>query len=165
MNGESSLQIDRGYWLYHFELGADSIAIYRARRSGQNLASAEVWRALAPLGVYDAFVVSVPGGWQPFVEVADGRERWALEKRESMEDASAVVGYFLTSLAGAVAYASRKPGALSEKKDGDDIVLPAVSSSACPGQGPAVEAALAQASSVRDAAGWELIYSRQRALR
>jgi len=164
VNGESSLQIDRGHWLYHFELGVDNIAIYRARRSGQDLASPEVWRTLAPLGVSDAFVVPVPGGWQPFVEVADGRDRWALERRESTEDAATAVGYFLASLAGAVAYASHKPGAIPDKNE-EEASLPAPSAAARPEEDPAIEAVLAQARSVRDAAGWELIYSRQRAVR
>lgn len=76
MNGESSVHIDRGHWLYRFALDAGNIAIYRARRAGQSLAPAEVWRCLAVLGVSDAFVVPVQGSWQPFIELGDGRHRW-----------------------------------------------------------------------------------------
>ena len=86
MNGESSVHIDRGHWLYRFALDAGNIAIYRARRAGQSLAPAEVWRCLAVLGVSDAFVVPVQGSWQPFIELADGRHRWALEKRPTLDE-------------------------------------------------------------------------------
>ena len=61
MNGESSVQIDRGRWLYRFALNTDSISIYRARRAGQDLAPVEVWRSLALLGISDAFIVPVAG--------------------------------------------------------------------------------------------------------
>ncbi len=75
MNGESSVHIDRGHWLYRFALDAGNIAIYRARRAGQSLAPAEVWRCLAVLGISDVFIVAVPGSCQPFIELGDGRHR------------------------------------------------------------------------------------------
>jgi hypothetical protein len=164
LNGESSVHIDRGRWLYRFALDTDSIAIYRARRAGQNLASAEVWRALAVLGVSDAFVVPVPGGWQPFVELAEGQQRWALEIRPTVGEAEAAAQHFLASLADSIAHASQARGALSDK-DNEEKVLRVPTPPDAPAEQPAVEVLLAEASSSRLAGGWELIYSRQRATR
>lgn len=162
VNGESQVHIDRGHWRYRFALDTANIAIYRSRRTGQRLAPPEVWRSVAALGVSDAFVVAVPGGWQPFVEVADGRQRWALPKRPSMAEAEQTVSYFLYSLADAVANAAPAPA------DAD----PEVSASMrvpepppVPGEDEATEEAFEKARSAREAAGWELIYKRQRVSR
>jgi hypothetical protein len=164
LNGESSVQIDRGRWLYRFALQSDSIAIYRSRRASQELASADAWRCLAFLGVSDAFIVPAPGGWQPFIELAEGRQRWALERRPSMEEAETATRHFLASLADSVAHAlqTRSPGS---EKEAEDKALRVAAPPEAPKEEPAVEALLAQACSARAAAGWELIYSRQRAVR
>ncbi|HTV11615.1 MAG TPA: hypothetical protein VME20_07105, partial [Acidimicrobiales bacterium] len=119
MNGEGSLHIDRGRWLYRFGLDSDTITIYRAARAGQELASPLVWRALAQLGVSDAFVVLVGENWQPFIEFAEGRERWALEVRSSKEKAEGAARHFLTSLADGVANASRQRGAFDKEEPMD----------------------------------------------
>jgi hypothetical protein len=164
LNGESSVHIDRGRWLYRFALDDDSITIYRARRSGQSLASPEAWRCLAVLGVSDAFVVPVPDGWQPFIELGEGRQRWALERRGSIEEAESATRHFLASLADSIAYASQSRGALGEKEP-DDRILHAAQPPVPPAEEPAVEALLAQACTTRASVGWELVYSRQRAAR
>jgi len=163
LNGESSVHIDRGQWLYRFALDNDSIAIYRAKRAGQHLACAEVWRALAVLGVSDAFVVAIPDGWQPFVELDEGRHHWALARRASMEEAEFATQHFLATLAGSVAHASQSRGALGEKEDNRMLRVPEPPE--VPAEQPGVDAALAQAYSSRSAGGWELIYSRERAVR
>ena len=51
VNGESSVQIDRGHWLYRFALDTGNIAIYRARRAGQSLTTRQRllrWHVLIP---------------------------------------------------------------------------------------------------------------------
>lgn len=164
MNGESSVQIDRGRWLYRFALHTESISIYRSRRAGQELASADAWRCLALLGVSDAFIVPAPGGWQPFIELADGVQRWALERRPSVEEAEASTRHFLASLADSTAHAFQARGGLTDK-EAEDKALRVASPPEPPEEEPAVEALLAQACSARAAGGWELIYSRQRAVR
>ena len=164
MNGESSVHIDRGRWLYRFALDTDNIAIYRSRRAGQTLASADAWRCLAVLGVSDAFIVPVGGQWQPFVELGEGRQRWALEKRASMDEAEAATRHFLGTLADAVAQAAQARGPLDEK-DPAAKALRAPEPPSAPAEEEAVAAVLAQAISAREASGWELIYSRQRASR
>ncbi len=165
MNGESSVHIDRGHWLYRFALDAGNIAIYRARRAGQNLVPAEVWRCLAVLGVSDVFIVPVPAGsWQPFIELADGRHRWALEKRPTLDDAQVAARHFLGSLADAVSSAAQAQGPLGER-DPDFKALRAPVPPPSPAEDAATDAVLAKARSAREASGWELIYSRQRVLR
>ncbi|MGO9661488.1 MAG: hypothetical protein ACLQVK_09050 [Acidimicrobiales bacterium] len=166
MNGESSVHIDRGHWLYRFALDAGNIAIYRARRAGQSLAPAEVWRCLAVLGVSDAFVVPVQGSWQPFIELGDGRHRWALEKRPTLEEAQVAARHFLGSLADAVSNAAQAQGPLGEKDPDVNVkALRAPAPPPAPGEDAATDAILAKARSTREASGWELIYSRQRVLR
>jgi hypothetical protein len=164
MNGESSVQIDRGKWLYRFVLESGNIAIYRSRRSGQALASPDTWRCLAVLGVTDCFIVPAPGGWQPFVELAEGRQRWALETRASIGDAEAAARHLLTSLAESVALAAQLRGGLSEK-EAEAKGLRAPTPTSAPGEDPAVTEAVNRVAAAREAGGWELIYSRQRALR
>lgn len=160
MNGESSVQIDRGRWLYRFALGADNIAIYRCRRSGQDLASVETWRRLAHLGVSDAFLLRVGDGWQPVVELDEGRQSWALETRPTAAEAGLAVRHLLASLADA--FASAAP-LHSDRASGrrHDRGLEVVAEQ--PVEPPAVSAALEAARAVRDSAGWELVYGRQRA--
>jgi hypothetical protein len=160
VNGESSVHIDRGRWLYRLVLDAESIAIYRSRRAGQELVSHDVWRCLAVVNVSDAFVVEVPGGWQPFVEVADGRHHWPLAVQPTAEAARAAAAHMLTTLADAVAHASQLNAA---GKEAGTAVLRAPEPTAAPPSGPGPEAALAHALAEREAAGWHLIYSRQRA--
>ncbi|MGH9107028.1 MAG: hypothetical protein ACRDZX_14590 [Acidimicrobiales bacterium] len=164
MNGEGSVQIDRGQWLYRFSLDTDNIAIHRARRSGQDLAPPEAWRCVAVLGVSDAFVVAAPGGWQPFVELADERQRWALEVRATKEEAEDAVTHLLGTLADAVAHAAQTRAGIGEKET-DGVVLRAPEPPPAPAEGAAIEEALAEAEAERTAAGWELIYCRQRANR
>jgi hypothetical protein len=158
------VHIDRGRWLYRFALDDDSITIYRARRNGQSLASAEAWRCLAVLGVADAFVVPVPDGWQPFIELGEGRQRWALERRGSREEAEAATRHFLASLADSIAHASHSRGALGDN-DPEERILRAAQPGDPPAEAPVVEALLAQACATRASVGWELVYSRQRAAR
>jgi hypothetical protein len=164
VNGESSVHIDRGHWLYRVALDAGNIAIYRARRAGQSLVPAEVWRCLAVLGVSDVFIVAVAGSWQPFIELGDGRHRWALEMRPTLEEAQGVAQHFLGTLADAISSAAQAQGALGEK----DPEAKTLRAPAPPGAVPedaATAAVLAKARNAREAAGWELIYSRQRVLR
>ena len=116
MNGESSVHIDRGRWLYRFALNTDNIAIYRARRAGQDLAPVEVWRSLAQLGISDAFIVPVAGGWQPFIELTESRQRWALAKRASMAEAEGSTRHFLGTLADAMCHASQPRVAATKRK-------------------------------------------------
>ncbi|MDA8302634.1 MAG: hypothetical protein M0005_14105 [Actinomycetota bacterium] len=162
MNGEGQVQIDRGRWRYRFALDSDNIAIYKSRRAGQGLAPEEAWRNLAALGISDAFVVPVPGGWQPFVEVGDGRQRWVLQKRMTLAEAEATASHFLLSLADAIVNAA--PPLASEKEDGSQS-LHVPEPPPAPAEEKAAEAALAHARTKRESAGWELIYSRQRAAR
>jgi len=164
LNGESSVHIDRGRWLYRFALDNDSIAIYRARRAGQDLVPAEVWRALALLGVSDAFVVPVPGGWQTFVELDEGRQRWALETRASLAEAEAAAQHFMATLADAVVHAAQSRGAFGDKEL-DERALRVPDPGDVPAEAGEVESALSDAVADRAAGGWELIYSRQRAVR
>ena len=164
MNGESSVQIDRGQWLYRFALDTGSIAIFRARRAGQDLVPTEVWRSLAMVGVSDAFVVHVAGGWQPFIELTEGRQRWALAKRPSLEEAQTATRHFLGTLADALCHASQARSAPGEK-DGDLAPLRVPEPPAAPAEDAAAEVVLSHARSARESSGWELIYSRQRLLR
>src|SRR5579863_203999 len=164
VNGEGSVQIDRGRWLYRLNLDAGNIAIFRTERAGQALVPAEVWRCLATLGISDVFIVPVEGQWQPFIELSDARERWALERRNSIEEAEAVARHFLGTLADAVTYAAQGKFALGDA-DHDPTVLNAPGPSAAPAVDPKVEAVLAEAQAARESTGWELVYSRQRALR
>lgn len=186
MNGEGQVHIDRGQWRYRFSLDTDSIAIYRSQRTGQGLVPPEAWRSLAALGVSDAFVVAVPGGWQPFVEVDDGRQRWVLQRRPTYAEAQATTSHFLASLADAVAHIPsqlavdksgdksgekfvEKPGEKHGEKPGDMEsemrAAEALGPVAVPAEEQAAEAAFAQACKERESAGWELIYSRQRSPR
>jgi hypothetical protein len=164
MNGESSVQIDRGQWLYRFALDTGSIAIFRAKRAGQDLVPTEVWRSLATVGVSDAFIVPVAGEWQPFIELTEGRQRWALAKRASLEDAQSATRHFLGTLADALCHASQVRGAPGEK-DGDPAPVRVPEPPTAPAEDAAAEAVLSHARSARESAGWELIYSRQRLLR
>jgi hypothetical protein len=164
VNGESPVQIDRGRWLYRLTLDAGSIAIYRTERAGQAIVPAEVWRCLATLGISDTFIVPVEGGWQPFIELSDARERWALERRNSIEEAEAVARHFLGTLAEAVTYAAHGKFALGDAEN-DATVLIAPGPSAPPTVDPKVAAVLGEAQAARESTGWELVYSRQRALR
>lgn len=164
MNGESSVQIDRGQWLYRFALDTGSIAIFRARRAGQDLVPAEVWRSLAIVGVSDAFIVPVAGGWQPFIELTEGRQRWALAKRPSLEEAQTAARHFLGTLADALCHASQVRGVPGEK-DGDSPPLRVPEPPAAPTEDSTAEVVLSHARSARESSGWELIYSRQRLLR
>lgn len=164
VNGEGSVQVDRGRWLYRFVLDAGHIAIYRTERAGQSIVPAEVWRCLATLGVSDVFIVPVEGGWQPFIELSDARERWALERRGSIEEAEAVSRHFLGTLADAVTHAAQ--GRLSmgdQQRDAEALGVPGPMTA--PPEDPAVAAVLAAAHAARESSGWELVYSRQRALR
>ncbi len=164
MNGESSVQIDRGRWLYRFALDTGSIAIFRAKRAGQDLVPTEVWRALATVGISDVFIVPVPGGWQPFIELNEGRQRWALARRSSAEEAQAVTRHFLGTLADALCHASQVRIATGEK-EADSAPLRVPDPPAPPAEDGAAEVVLAHARSARESSGWELIYSRQRLLR
>jgi hypothetical protein len=164
LNGESSVHIDRGRWLYRFALNTDSIAIYRARRAGQDLAPVEVWRSLALLGISDAFIVPVAGGWQPFIELSESRQRWALAKRASMAEAEESTRHFLGSLGDAVCHASQ-PRATPNEKDVDTVPLRVPDPPSPPAEDGTVELVLSHARSAREASGWELIYSRQRVFR
>ena len=116
------------------------------------------------LGVSDAFIVPVQGSWQPFIELGDGRQRWALEKRASLEEAQVAARHFLGTLADAVSNAAQSQGPLGEK-DPEAKALRAPVPPAGPGRGHPTDAVLAKARSTREASGWELIYSRQRLLR
>lgn len=164
MNGEGSVQIDRGRWLYRFVLGSGNISIYRSHRSGQALVSPDTWRCLAVIGVTDCFIVPAPGGWQPFVELEEGRQRWALETRASMREAEVAARHFLSSLAESVAHSAQVRGNMSEKEaDAKGLRAPA------PTQAPLEEASVTEAlermAAAREGSGWELIFSRQRVLR
>jgi hypothetical protein len=165
VNGESSVHIDRGQWLYRFALDSGNIAIYRARRCGQDLTPTEAWRCLAVVGICDAFIVPAGGGWQPFIELGEGRQRWALERRGSFEEAEQAARHFLASMADAIAHAAPLRGGPPDKDSPDGGILRAPLPPSPPVEDPEVEDALAQACAEREAAGWELIYSRQRALR
>jgi hypothetical protein len=164
VNGESSVQIDRGRWLYRLTLDAGNIAIYRTERAGQALVPAEVWRCLATLGISDAFIVPVEGGWQPFIELGDARERWALEIRGSIEEAEGVARHFLGTLADVVAHAAQGRFSLGDAEH-ETTLMSAAAPSPAPDLDPAVGAVLAEAQAARESAGWELVYSRQRAIR
>jgi hypothetical protein len=164
VNGESSVHIDRGRWLYRFALNSNNIAIYRARRAGQDLAPLEVWRSLAQLGISDAFIVPVAGGWQPFVELTESRQRWTLAKRDTMAEAEAATRHFLGTLADAVCHASQLHAASNEKEP-DVLPMRVPEPPAPPAEDGTVELVLSHARSAREASGWELVYSRQRLLR
>ena len=116
------------------------------------------------LGVSDAFIVPVQGSWQPFIELAEGRQRWALERRATLEEAQVAARHFLGSLADAVSNAAQAQGPLGEK-DPEIKTLRAPAPPPDPGEDAVTDAVLAKARSTREASGWELIYSRQRILR
>jgi hypothetical protein len=119
---------------------------------------------LATLGISDAFIVPVEGAWQPFIELSDARERWALERRNSIEEAEAVARHFLETLADAVAHAAQGRFSLGEA-DHDPTIISAAGPSPAPAVDPTVATVLAEAEAARESNGWELVYSRQRALR
>jgi hypothetical protein len=164
LNGQSSVHIDRGQWLYRFVLDTECIAIYRSSRAGQEIAPPEIWRAVAVLGVTDVFVFPTAGGWQAFIELAEGRQRWALERRASLGEAEDAARHLLATLADAVAHAVQSHGPLGEALPSDHATRVPPPPLA-PAEDAEVEALLAEAVQVRAAAGWELIYSRQRATR
>jgi hypothetical protein len=164
VNGEGSVQIDRGQWLYRFALDTGSIAIFRTRRAGQDLVPAEVWRSLAIVGVSDAFIVPVAGGWHPFIELTEGHQRWALAKRPSLEEAQTATRHFLGTLADGVCHASQVRAAPGEK-DADPPPLRVPEPPAAPPEDAAAEVVLSHVRSARESSGWELIYTRQRLLR
>ncbi len=156
MNGEGSVPVDRGHWLYRFDIDVEALAMYRCRRAGQQLVEPEVWRRLAALAVSDVFILQVPGGWQPFVELADGRGHWALAARPSRQECELAARYFLETLA-----AAQSPG----PQDGEAGLPAPWPSLQRPTEAPPVESALAEARNRRERAGWELVFSRQREYR
>jgi hypothetical protein len=119
---------------------------------------------LATLGISDAFIVPVEGGWQPFIELGDARERWALERRSSSEEAEAVARHLLGTLADAVAHAAQGRFSLSDAEH-DATALSAPGAAPAVAVDHAVATALAEAQAARESSGWELVYSRQRASR
>ena len=138
---------------------------YRARRAGQDLASAEVWRSLALLGVSDAFIVPVEAGWQPFVELTEGRQRWALAKAGF--DGRSRVGYpaFPGDIGRCLCHAGQSRLSAGEK-EAEAMPMRVPEPPAPPAEdGNRRGRPLAHARSARQASGWELIYSRQRASR
>ena len=164
MNGQEPLFVDRGRWIYRLNLDSSTIAVSRAERAGQYLASPDVWRVVADLGVSDVLVVAVPGGWQAFVELADGRRRWALALRLSVEEAEQDASYVLATLAEAVLASPRAQAVPSGTPEGNaQPALPGVPEAVS--ESPAVVAALAKAVAERDAAGWVTVYNRQRSSR
>lgn len=159
MNGQDSVHIDRGRWLYRFSLDDRNISITRAPRSGQHLGSPDVWRCVAEIGVNDAFIVPAPGGWQAFVELSEGRHRWALAVRPTLEEAEQSARYLLTTLADAVAHSPQFRDAESTAVSAPSLPAPPPS----PAESSEVEDALARARAERDAERWELVYNRPRA--
>jgi hypothetical protein len=119
---------------------------------------------LATLGISDAFIVPIEEGWQPFIELGDTRERWALEVRCSIEEAEGVARHFLATLADAIAHAAQGRFSLGEPKN-EATVMTAAGPFPAGSVDPAVAAVLAEAQAARESTGWELVYSRQRALR
>jgi len=119
---------------------------------------------VATLGISDAFIVPIEGGWQPFIELSDARERWALEVRPSIEEAEGVARHFLGTLADAIAHAAQGRFSLGDAEN-EATVMSAAGASPAPAADPAVAAVLAEAQAARESTGWELVYSRQRALR
>lgn len=164
MNGQESVYIDRGRWLYRFTLDAGSISISRSQRAGQYLAAPDVWRCVTEVGVTDVLIVPVAGGWQPFVELAEGRHRWALAQRATLAEAEQTAAHLLGVLADSI---SRNPKFQSANdapaNDAAAIRLPDVPAE--PAESEAVEAALAHARAEREAWGWEMVYNRHRAPR
>lgn len=163
MNGEGAVHVDRGRWLYRFVLDSNNVAIYRGHRLGQGLASPEVWRQVASLGVSDVLVVEVSGGWQPFVEVDDGRQHWALARRESADGARRAAEHFLRTLASAVASAAQfwASAATNEFTLGtsfDGFTAGALAHE----EDASIAECLVKAKQERDAKGWELVYRRER---
>jgi len=156
MNGEGSVPVDRGQWLYRFDIDVETLAMYRCKRAGQELADPEVWRRLATLAVSDVFVLEVPGGWQPFVEVADGRDHWALAVRPSREECEQSARHFLETLA------ALQPQGGQDAPAGAPARWPTLQR---PAETPTVEAALAEAHNRRAGGGWEVVFSRQREYR
>jgi hypothetical protein len=163
VNGQEPIFVDRGRWLYQFELDAENITIARTTRSGQYLASPELWRCVAQVGVTDAFVVPCGDGWQPFIELAEGRQRWALAQRATLAEAEETATHFLAVLADAVAHFATLQASAEGVPSADGADLPAPGP--FPSEGPAVEQALADAREQRQADGWELVYNRPRASR
>ncbi len=163
MNGESAVHVDRGQWLYRFVLDSSNVAIYRGRRLGQALASAQVWRCVAPLGVSDVLVVEVPGGWQPFVELDDGRQHWVLARRATLEEANKAAEHFLATLANAAASAAQF-WASAANNEGGPSDPPAAMGAEAPAldEDAVVAGRLARAKREREAKGWELLYRRDR---
>lgn len=163
VNGQESVYIDRGRWLYRFSLDSGVIAISRLRRSGQYLVSPEVWRCVAELGVSDVLIVPVPGGWQAFVELAEGRHRWALARRPTLDESEQGARHLLGTMADAIAgHAKLRPDRAGTPAN-NTIRLPGLPAE--PAEDAVVEAALAQARAERQAEGWELVYNRERAHR
>jgi hypothetical protein len=103
--------------------------------------------------VSDVFIVELDGGWQPFVELADGQEHWALAIQPSRDDAEHEARHFLETLAAAQAQVGQ---------DRDPGVPWAWAPPEQPIQLPVVEGALSEARAQRELSGWELVYSRQR---
>lgn len=174
MNGQESVFIDRGRWLYRFNLDAGNIVISRSRRGGQYLAAPEVWRCISELGVTDAFIVTVDGVWLPFVEVGEGRHRWALAARPTLAEAEDTVRHFLATLADAMTASARfqageakastgSNGLVTVGADRQRLRTPVVP--VAQAETADVEKALAQARARRDNGGWELIYNKPRAHR
>lgn len=164
MNGQDSVYIDRGRWLYRFTLDAGAITISRAERSGQYLVAADVWRCVAEVGVSDVLIVPVPGGWQPFVELADGNQRWALAQRPTLEEAERTAAYVLATLAESI-YHNSKFRTAREALAQDAAAIRLEGLPLEPAENEVVDEALSRAVEERDAKGWETVYNRQRALR
>ncbi len=163
MNGENSVQVDRGLWLYRFALDAGKIAIYRSRRAGQDLVQPDVWRWLATVGVSDAFILPVEGEWQPFIELGEGSQRWSLGRRPTQAQAEEAARHFLESLADALAHAA--PVHTAHKEGGEVRAQQPPLPTTPPSEAPAAEELYGRAVAAREATGWQLVYSRQRALR
>lgn len=163
MNGQEPIFVDRGQWLYQFELDAENITIARTARCGQYLASPELWRCIAQVGVTDAFVVPSGDGWQPFIELGEGRQRWALAQRPTLAEAEETATHFLAVLADAVAHFARLQASAEAGGSAPGAGLP--KPGPFPSESPAIEQALADAREERQAEGWELVYNRPRASR
>lgn len=124
-------------------------------------------RGLAGLGRArdsDAFIVPVEGGWQPFIELTESRQRWALAKRASMAEAETTTRHFLGSLADALCHAGQSRLSPVEK-DVEVMPMRVPDPTAPPAEDGNLELVLSHARSAREASGWELIYSRQRVFR
>ena len=143
-------------------LDAGNIAIYRQSGPAKRLCPLKFGAALATLGVSDAFIVPVEGEWQPFIELTEGRQRWALAKRPSLEVAQTATRHFLQTLADGVCHTSQVRGVPGDK-DADPIPLRVPRAAGTAGGGLHCRGGpFARALSTRESSGWELIYSRQR---